>query len=238
MKIVMIGTGNVATVLCKMLHAAGHSILQVYGRNKDSAEILAAACAAGPCCSWHDITQEAELYIIALADKIWSANEIGLQLRNQLVVHTAGAVSMQVLKNISTVYGVLYPFQTIRKEIDSLPEIPLLVDANTDAAKEKLLAIAKTISRQVSVAGDMQRMQYVLAEDYCKKQDLDFANLLPLIDETAKRLHHFSPRQVQTGPAARKDMNSIQQHLTLLQDEPALKDLYSMFTENILQYKW
>ncbi len=253
MKIVMIGTGNVAVVLAKKLKHAGHTILQVYGRSHAAALALAEQLSATACSDWKEITQSGNIYIIAIADKALASNEIGLQLKDQLVVHTAGAISMETLKNISSAYGVLYPFQTIRKEVEPMPEITLLVDGHTDIVKEQLMALGKTISQKVIAANDKERMQYhlcavminnfsnylyTLAEDYCNRQGLDFTSLLPLIDETASRLHHFSPRQVQTGPAIRKDMSTIAHHLTMLQDEPALKHLYQVFTDTMLQFNW
>jgi predicted short-subunit dehydrogenase-like oxidoreductase (DUF2520 family) len=253
MKIVLIGTGNVAVVLSKKLKAAGHTIVQVFGRRYQTAAALAATCNAAACTEWSAITQDAELYIIAVSDKALAGNDIHLKLTDQLVVHTAGAVPMERLKDISSSYGVLYPFQTIRKEIEPLPDIPLMVDANTTAAKEQLLALAKTIAHKVIVADDVQRMQYhlcavvtnnfsnylyVLVETYCNKHGLDFSSLQPLIDETAHRLHRYSPRHVQTGPAARRDMVTIQHHLNLLDGEPALKHLYKILSDDILKYPW
>jgi prephenate dehydrogenase len=41
MDIVLIGTGNTASVLGRKLKAAGHSIVQVYGRNSMDASELA-----------------------------------------------------------------------------------------------------------------------------------------------------------------------------------------------------
>lgn len=253
MQIVIIGTGNTATVLGKKLYAAGHTIVQVYGRNSEAAAALADILGAISCSSWNAITQDAALYIIAIADQALLAGEIHLQLKDQLVVHTAGAASIEILKTISSSYGVLYPYQTIRKEIEPLPDIPFLVDGSSDAAKEQLVALAKTMSQKVSIADDAERMKYhlcavmannfsnylyVLTNEYCKKNDLNFSNLLPLIDETTSRLHHFSPRMVQTGPAIRKDLATIQQHLDLLQNDPALKKMYHFFTEQMIEFDW
>lgn len=253
MRIVVIGTGNVAVVLSRKLHAAGHTILQVFGRNHVAAAVLADACGASTCASWQHITPDADLYLLAVSDASLTGKDIHLSLTGQLVVHTAGAVSMHVLKHISSSYGVLYPYQTIRKEVEPLPEIPLLIDASNAVAAEQLALLAATISDKVITANDEQRMQYhlcaimannfsnylyVLAEDYCAKHRLDFNLLLPLIDETARRLHRFSPRQVQTGPAARKDNATIQRHLALLDDEPAVKELYALITRSMQAYTW
>ena len=253
MQIVIIGTGNTATVLARKLKQAGHNIVQVYGRNAASAAALAAALHTDYCSEWTAITQQAELYIIALADSALTGNDIQLKLTDQLVVHTAGAVTMEVLKNISPDYGVLYPYQTLRKEIDYLPPIPFLIDASTEKAKEQLLHLAESISTAVSIAGDAVRMKYhlcaviannfsnylfTLTEAYCRKNDLDFNNLLPLIDETARRLHLASPAAVQTGPAIRNDGSTINRHLQLLRGDAALHQWYQLFTDEIQAYRW
>jgi predicted short-subunit dehydrogenase-like oxidoreductase (DUF2520 family) len=253
MQIVIIGTGNTATVLGLKLKEAGNNIAQVYGRNPAAAAALAEKLKSAYSSEWNAITQNADLYIIAIADKALPEVAAHLKLKDQLVVHSAGAVSIKVLKDVSTNYGVFYPFQTIRKEVLPIPEIPMMIDASSVAAKETLLNLAKTISKKVSIANDEERMQYhlcaviannfsnfiyTLTENYCKQNSLDFSNLLPLIDETAGRLHHFSPRTVQTGPAIRKDLATIEHHLSLLKNDPALKEMYRFFSERMIEFDW
>lgn len=72
-----------------------------------------------------------------------------------------------------------------------------------------------------------------MAEDYCRKGKIDFKQLLPLIEETAERVKTISPRQAQTGPALRHDIETIKKHLDLLQAYPQLKKLYEFMSENI-----
>jgi predicted short-subunit dehydrogenase-like oxidoreductase (DUF2520 family) len=74
---------------------------------------------------------------------------------------------------------------------------------------------------------------YKLAEDYCKKEGLDFKQLLPLIEETAQRLKTISPSNSQTGPAIRHDRATIEQHLNLLEKYPQLKKIYEVMTQSI-----
>jgi predicted short-subunit dehydrogenase-like oxidoreductase (DUF2520 family) len=117
--------------------------------------------------------------------------------------------------------------------------------------QSELFDFAKTISSTVSFAGDEQRLQmhlgavivnnftnhlYVLAQEYCNKQGLDFALLHPLIQETALRLQNNNPVDVQTGPALRNDAETIQTHLNLLVKNEPLQKLYQMFTESIRLY--
>ena len=57
--------------------------------------------------------------------------------------------------------------------------------------------------------------------------------MLPLIDETARKVHVLSPIEAQTGPAVRYDENVIRMQADLLSDEPELRELYLKMSESI-----
>lgn len=248
MRIVIIGTGNVAHVLGRKIQDAGHDILQVAGRNEPAAVTLAAMFNCPFTVNWDYINLQADLYIVAISDAALENISTQLQLGKKLVVHTAGAVSKNVLKDVSTNYGVLYPLQSIRKERITIPAIPFLTDANTADDLTLIKDFAATLSDKVEVATDLERKKmhlaavlvnnftnhlYTLAADYCKKESIDFGMLFPLIKETADRIDNISPVIVQTGPAARGDKNTIKMHLQLLSTYPQLKILYEIFTASI-----
>jgi predicted short-subunit dehydrogenase-like oxidoreductase (DUF2520 family) len=157
-------------------------------------------------------------------------------------------VPADVLRNCSSNYGVLYPLQSLREELDPVTEVPLLTYGNNDHSKKMILDFAGSVSSYVQEADDDKRMKlhlaavissnftnhlYTLAENYCKQEGLDFRLLYPLIDETARRIHDFSPTAVQTGPAARNDEVTINKHLQLLGSHQALRDLYILLTKSI-----
>jgi hypothetical protein len=77
---------------------------------------------------------------------------------------------------------------------------------------------------------------YVIADDYCKKEGIDFSIMLPLIRETVSRLDALTPRQSQTGPAIRNDTETIKRHLALLDTYPDVKKIYEAITESIYRY--
>ncbi|MBS1668459.1 MAG: DUF2520 domain-containing protein [Bacteroidetes bacterium] len=248
MKVVIIGSGNVATVLGRKIAASGHSFLQIVSNTEEHAAVLAKALDCGYTSQLEDIDQEADLYIIAISDSELFKIDKKLSLGDKMVVHTAGSVSKQVLSHISSRYGVLYPLQSLRKEISKIPEIPFLVDANSDENLKTLFDFATTISDKVVQMGDADRQKlhagaiivnnftnhlFALTEAYCNKENLDFRLLVPLINETASRLNYFSPSLVQTGPAIRNDLATIQHHLNLLQANPALLKIYELMTASI-----
>ena len=61
---------------------------------------------------------------------------------------------------------------------------------------------------------------YALAADLLEKYNLPFDVMLPLIDETARKVHELAPRDAQTGPAVRYDENVMNNHLAMLVDSP------------------
>ncbi len=248
MKVVIIGSGNAATVLGTKIFQAGHEILQVISRQQAHAARLASALHSTFSSDLSAINREAELYLAALSDNALYGMGAQLSLPGKLVVHTAGTVPKEVLRTVSARCGVLYPLQSLRKEIFPFPEVPLLIDACEPGDRVRLADFARTISAFVREAGDEERLKlhlaavmvnnftnylYTMAADFCGREKVDFLLLLPLIKETADRLSHFPPRDVQTGPAVRGDDSTIQKHLDLLSNYKEMMEFYQLFTNKI-----
>jgi len=251
MNVSLIGSGNVATVLGRKISDAGHQIRQVFSPNEKHAGELAGILNCGYTSSWNNINLDADIYIVAIADH--SLNQItkNISLHPKLVVHTAGSVSKEVLSGVSANYGVLYPLQSLRKEIKEFPLINILIDGNTEDNLTLIYDFAKTFGDSVEIAGDEARLKlhiaavivsnfsnhlYTLAENYCRIEKVNFNLLLPLIEETATRLRYGSPRQMQTGPAFRDDQETIQKHLEMLASHHELKKVFETLTQSIQQF--
>jgi predicted short-subunit dehydrogenase-like oxidoreductase (DUF2520 family) len=249
MDIVIIGSGNVATVLGRKFKAAGHTILQIYSRNASAASALAYEWDTESTNYKSMISKTADVYIIAVPDDSIDDVAADLRLPGKVVAHTAASVPKEVLKKITAHYGVFYPLQSLRKEMTTLPDIPVFFDGSDDIAKRTLQALAQTIAvEKVLEANDDTRLKlhvaavivsnftnhlYAMAEEYCRKEGLDFKQLLPLIEETALRIKDISPKDAQTGPALRHDKETIQKHLELLKGHPQFKNIYLLLTESI-----
>jgi predicted short-subunit dehydrogenase-like oxidoreductase (DUF2520 family) len=248
MKVVIIGSGNVATVLGGKAKAAGHEILQIVARNPETASSLAAEWACGYTTQWSGTDQTADIYVVALSDKALENLGGVLTLPGKLVVHTAGAVSVSALEPVSANSGVLYPLQSLRAAIRPFPETPLLIDALRQEDLHKIEAFALTLSGQVQQAGDATRLKlhvaailvnnftnylYTQAARFCREEEIDFSLLLPLIRETAERVSRFPPEQLQTGPAVRGDRPTIEKHLEILSNYQDIKELYDLLTIKI-----
>jgi predicted short-subunit dehydrogenase-like oxidoreductase (DUF2520 family) len=249
MNIVLLGSGNTATVLAKLMVAKQHSIVQVWSRTFANAHELTSKVGGIAIEFLTDITKEADLYMIAVTDGIVNDIADQLQLKNKIVVHTAGSVSKDVLSSASANYGVLYPLQSLRKDMTTVPEIPFLIDANSEDVKVLLYDFAKELSGSVAFANDEERLHmhlaavvvnnftnhlYAIAENLCKQQPLNFQMLLPLIQETAHRLTQVSAIDAQTGPARRGDGATINKHLHLLKENEKIQFIYQTLSNSIL----
>jgi predicted short-subunit dehydrogenase-like oxidoreductase (DUF2520 family) len=253
MKIIILGSGNTAAVLGRKFKAAGHEIMQIYSRNAAAASELAYEWDSESTGYKSMIQKNADVYLFAVSDSAIAEVADNLHLPGKVVAHTAASVPAAVLEHVSEHYGVLYPLQSLRKEMTALPEVPVFFDGNNEKAKRVLAQLAQSIApQQAAQASDDERMKlhvaavvvsnftnhlYALAEEYCKKEGLDFKQLLPLIEETAERIKTESPAAVQTGPATRHDKETIHKHLELLKGYPQLRNLYILLSESIGNFK-
>lgn len=221
MRVVMLGSGNTATVLSVLINKAGHELVQVISRDVENAKALASLYGAASGTLTDPQFSEADIYIMALHDAALDNIEKIPALKDKFVVHTAGAISINALKACSDKFGVLYPLQTLSKFTEHVPEIPFLVDGNTQEISHNILGFAKSLSGKVIEANDKERLSYhvaavfvsnfsnhmyALGELFCKKERVDFNSLLPLINEVTDRVNNYSPFLTQTGPAIRDDV--------------------------------
>lgn len=250
MTIVLIGTGNVAKLYSRLLLTTGHRVVQVYGRDITKARGLAVAWNTAATDRWDHLLPDADLYVIAVADSALP-HLPALPAKDRLVVHTAGSAGMEVLKNLTGRYGILYPLQSIRRENMAAAAVPLLLEAarEEDLAILQQLAAAMGCPWQVCTAADRLRLHvgaiwvnnfpnllFSIAYDWCRRENQDFRLLLPLLRETTARLDGDSPWKWQTGPAIRNDQVTIDKHEELLAPYPFDQALYRELTEAIRRF--
>lgn len=246
MRVTLIGSGNIATVLGRKIFQGGHIIQQVYSRNREHAEILAKEFSST---AVEHVDDSSDMYIVAISDDALYSIQSWMQPVSGFVAHTAGSVSINVLKNISKTYGVLWPLQSIIKDTATTPSLPLIIDANDMWARMKLQGFAQSFGDSVTVADDEHRKKlhlaavitnnfsnylFSLTESYCNDAGVDFKLLMPLLDETVKRLEFESPKNLQTGPAIRNDESTLTKHRELLSNNKELLEVYNFFSEKIM----
>lgn len=251
MKVILIGAGNLATHLGKALLAAGHDILQVYSRTIQSAEQLAALVGGSPVTDLSAVRDDADLYIFSVKDAVLPelVPVLCKGKETKVFIHTAGSMPMDVFQGMALHYGVFYPMQTFSKSKDvDFEKIPCFIEANDDFAHDLIAQMSHQLSDRVYELSSADRKYLHLAavfacnfanhccaisEEILSKHDIPFDVMLPLIDETANKLHSLSPKEAQTGPAVRYDENVIRNQVALLKENPILKDIYERMSMSI-----
>jgi len=251
-KIALIGAGNVSIHLTKALYKAGKNIIQIFGRNTDEGNSLADNVSSEFITDLSKLTTDADLYIVSVPDNVLSEVLDKIYIPNKLIVHTSGSSEMEILKNISDNYGVFYPLQTFTKtkKID-FQNIPVCIEANNKANIDLLFELAKCISKDVKIINSKQRIilhiaavfacnfsnyLYSIADEILEKHDLSFDFIKPLIQETAQKILNHKPKKAQTGPAKRKDYQTIETHLKALSKFPEFKDIYEILSKKIINH--
>lgn len=250
MKIVFIGAGNLATNLCKAVYAVGHDVLQVYSRTEGAAKMLAEIVGATYTDDIDDVIDSADIYIVAVKDNAVAdvAEQLRQRVGEKLIVHTAGSMPIDIIPGENR--GVFYPMQTFskHKEVD-FTTIPCFIEASNKDNAGVLKSLADSVSDTVYEMTSNDRMYlhltavfccnfvnrcYSIGEELLKTHGgIPFDVMLPLINETAKKLRVLSPHEAQTGPAIRWDTEVIEKHANLLTDTPMTQQIYKLMSESI-----
>jgi predicted short-subunit dehydrogenase-like oxidoreductase (DUF2520 family) len=187
--------------------------------------------------------------LIAVSDHAIQEVSSQVPLTDAVVAHTSGGSSMDLLSNHKH-RGVFYPLQTFSKQQElNWSEIPILLEGNNKLVDEKLETLSKQLSPLAAQIDEKQRLSmhlaavvvnnftnhlYAEAHRFCKSKHLNFDLLVPLIEETTRKIKQLDPRESQTGPASRGDTQTIQRHKMIPMTEE-LSDIYSLFTSQLLK---
>lgn len=235
MNIVIIGRGNVASNLDYAFRKKGVACQIVSSR--EGLEEL----------------PEANVYIYAVRDEALA--EVVAQVKGKekaMHLHTSGSMPITVFGADKPHAGIFYPFQTFSKAriIEDFSTLPVFFEARGIDDISAVYSLALTITSHVyettqhdrerlHVAGvyacNFTNLMYTMAAEMLKNTHIPFSALLPLIDETASKIHTLAPIEAQTGPARRGDENVMNHHLGILNEDQ--KHVYNLLSEEIKKRK-
>lgn len=231
MNIVIIGQGNVATNLDYAFRKKGVACQMVSSR-----EGL-------------DQLPPANVYIYSVKDE--ALVEVVARVKGKekaLHLHTSGTMPITVFGADKPHAGIFYPFQTFSKArvIADFSTVPVFFEARGIDDISAVYSLALTITSHVYEASQQDRerlhvagvftnnftnLMYTIAAELLKSTHIPFSALLPLIDETAAKIHSMAPRDAQTGPARRGDENVMNHHMQLLNEEQ--REIYRLLSDAI-----
>ena len=243
-RVVLIGSGNVAVHLARALEKTESTkLVQYFSRTDRNKHYFSETIP-----HTKDLVSlvEADVYLIAVKDE--AIEEVASHISDQkgLVLHTSGSISLESLKSAKR-YGVLYPVQTFSKDRElDWKKIPLALEASSPDAMALLRELASSLSDQVYEIDSLRRKKlhlsavfannfsnhmFALAEELCQENQLDFELLKPLISETGKKVISIRPKEAQTGPARRHDRSVLEEQANELSGDK--KVIYELLSQSI-----
>ena len=244
MKIVIIGSGNVAYHLAKAFTQNNIEVSQIFGRNE--VELNKISEELNIPYSTKELA-DADLYLISVSDSAVEQVSDLIRTEKALVAHTSGSLPIETLKG-NYRKASFYPLQTFSKTKNlEYSKIPFFIEAENQIDEKSLFELASIISENVETS-DYEKRKYIhltavfacnfvnhlfaRAKEISDSQDLDFNYFIPLIDETVEKIHHLEPKSAQTGPAVRGDERILKLHEELITNDEHLK-IYNTMNESI-----
>ena len=223
MKIVIIGAGNVGTNLHHALELKGIKADLVHAREFMNGQLDDQAVN----------NPAVNIIIYTVADNALKDVVAKVHAPKALHIHTSGTMPIDVFGDDKPHAGVLYFFQSFSKShlIDDWSGIPCFYEGRDIDDVAAIYSLAQCLTNRIYEADrhDRERLHiagvfannytnlmYRMAAEVLKDTHIPFEALLPLIDQTAAKVHSMSPKEAQTGPAVRGDGEVILHHSEIL----------------------
>ena len=244
--VTLVGSGNVAHHLAKAMANAPNVVLDRWVVRTPSSVLIDINTKFS---EKFDEPSSSQIIILAISDDAIADYSASLNQSDALLVHTSGSVNLHHMDKKHR-RGVFYPLQTFSKNKPlEFSSIPICIEALQKEDLNLLTALADALGCKSRVISSEQRLalhlaavfvnnfsnqMYRIAHEITDGARLDFDLLKPLILETAMKVQDLSPYQAQTGPALRKDQNTIKRHLKQLEKENH-RLIYELITKSIQQ---
>lgn len=246
------GAGKVASALCKEFYKSGYIVDLIVSESEKSSSSLAEKCNA----SWSVelvYPDSTDIIIVSVPDQRIKSVLNTLKCRpDTIVVHTGGSTGLDIFPEHMKRTGIFYPLQTFTRERDVIfKNLPFLLESADNKVLQTLKNLAESLGGEVHyVDSEHRRMIHLAAVFICNftnfmltqgeevaiKAGYSLDLFKPLLAETIAKAMEVGPKNSQTGPASRNDINTIEKHLDLLSFSPELKKLYNEVTNSIISY--
>lgn len=251
-KVSFVGSGNVTYNFCNILKNNNISPDYVLIRNHDKKQETEKSLGLKVTLDYDDII-DSDLIVIAVNDE--SIEEVASHLKDckGIVVHTSGTQSSSLLDSIEN-HGVIYPLQTLTKQsVADFSKVPLLITASSSEVLKKIHTFAEIMSDNIIECSDEDRKHIHLSAvfvcnfvnvmlqiggEILDNKGFNLSVLENLVRVTIDNAFRLGPQNSLTGPARRGDVDTIDKHLKLLEDNAEEKKIYELLTNYIIdKYK-
>ena len=231
MKIAIIGAGSVGTNLHHAFELKGVRTELIHARplTAERPELLEDPRVPD------EVLNSFDLYIYTVADHALREVVAKVNAPKALHLHTSGSMPIEVFGEDKPHAGILYFFQSFSREklIDEWSGIPCFIEGRNIDDIAAIYSLAQTLTSRIYEASQHDRerlhiagvfannysnLMYRIAAQVLADTQIPFEALLPLIDQTAAKVHTIQPIDAQTGPAQRGDEMVMQKHMEILKE--------------------
>ncbi len=250
-KITIIGSGNLGTYFAYAFEKVGFQIEYVYGRNKKNATKICERLYASQATDELDFSKsQSSFFIICVKDDaiLEVADELILP-HGSILCHSSGMLEMEILSHLPFNCGVFYPLMTFTKGRNlSTKDFPFCLEAFNNQTLDVMKHIASHLSQSVyEVNSEERKLLHLtavisnnftnhlisLSKNILDDNDINYKILKPILEETISKAFDLGPVESQTGPAIRKDWNTIKKHIEFLKDYPKIATIYHHISNSI-----
>jgi predicted short-subunit dehydrogenase-like oxidoreductase (DUF2520 family) len=256
----VLGAGRLGTTLARALAHAGHAVGAVASREPARAAELVARLPNARAVTPAVLVARSAVVVMAVPDAAVATLAESLPWRaQQRVVHCSGALGLDVLdaaRAAGALRGCFHPLQTFPERFGDTARLRGIAigiegDAELDA---ELRAICHELGATPLSLTGVDRARYHAAAVFASNfvvalhaaaarafaqagltSDAARAALAPLTAATADAIARLPLERALTGPIARGDAGTVEQHLRALAPDPGLRTLYAQLGAALLE---
>jgi predicted short-subunit dehydrogenase-like oxidoreductase (DUF2520 family) len=249
--VVIIGCGNMAQAIIKTIKNTDIEIIGIYSKSYENTLAIAEQNNINCFENFTNIPIKADLYLLCVNDDAIKDVSTSIIVKGGLVVHFSGLKNLEEIQNQEN-KAVFWPIESINKNsFINFKNTPICIEANNDENYRIIEAFADRLSKNVlninseqrkylhlaaTITNNFSNHLIALAKKELDSKGLDYRILKHLLTNAINNSFNFEPNEIQTGPAIRNDLNTMKQHLNLIENEN-LKALYELMSKSIFEFK-
>jgi len=197
---------------------------------------------------WSAIDGSADLCVLCVPDRMIEALSAQIPEQEGVLVHSSGTIPLEALDGKHQQRGILYPLMSLRADSKvDIKTIPFCLEASSEAVFSRLEEWCKDLGllsyplnsetrRSVHLGAvighNFSNFLYHWSFQVLRNAQLPLEILRPLLQQQLQELSNEDPILKQTGPAVRKDEETIQAHLQMI-ETPELAQVYEQISRLI-----
>ena len=251
MRVAIIGTGNIAKSFCRALQNSNVKIEIIIGRSLLNTKNFAHDMNVSYSLNLNDLPRDLDIYFCCVNDDalpLISKNFPFDLKKEQVIVHFSGSVPSTIFQSRFPSFGVVWPIESVHPNTD-WNNMTIVATYSSPFVQKSLRLILDPLTKNVIEKSDEKRVRMHLVavilnnftyhlisttKQYCEENEISFDAYSRILNTTFESIKDENS-DMQTGPARRNDMVTIQHHMELLSETKALAHLYNCLSKSILE---